>query len=301
MVVIKDIESTWSELSRALDEAEMVVFPTVPKVAARVDWPDEDWRRFLSVAQQAASIIVYCQRLHIDAEEIAHFQDEMFGTRHLRPPVGIRPHQEELSADELAVVEKLGRHKGEPFEITFGFVNGGVLHLWTAESPWWGEIFSEALRVREQQDHDAGVGYDQEDRKAKELDAKAKEEKWALRVAEDPRFLASPSRSARRVVVFEAVPELKGSADGPGSWAGRNVANGVVREAEALVESEVKPRLTRQALDNLAELTAEVAQDPEWEMARTKDARSTIVKRFLKAKYGFVMPTVVDQLASRKS
>ena len=32
-----------------------------------------------------------------------------------------------------------------------------------------------------------------------------------------------------------------------------------------------------------------------------KDARSTIVKRFLKTKYGFVMPTVVDQLASRKT
>jgi hypothetical protein len=46
---------------------------------------------------------------------------------------------------------------------------------------------------------------------------------------------------------------------------------------------------------------AELGQDPEWDFARTKDPRSTIVKRFLKAKYGFVMPTVVDQLTGWKS
>ena len=74
----------------------------------------------------------------------------------------------------------------------------------------------------------------------------------------------------------------------------------LVTEARTIAEQDVKPRLIKQALDELDALAAQVAPDPEWKLASTKPGRMSIVKRFLKAKYGFVMPTVADHLASRK-
>ena len=247
MAVVEDLKSTWDEIMVALDDADLAVFPTVPDLAARADWPDEDWRRFLMVARQAGSTIVYCQMLHIDAEEIVRFQEQVFDRPRLRRPVLAASLPEfESSPEEIAVVKALEGHTGDAFEITVGFLNGGVLHLWSGETPWWNELFSRALAVRAQQTHEVDVGADREGQRASVLADKAKKEKWAPQAAENPRLLSATSRQARIEVLCEMQPELKDVRRG---WAGWSVATDLAREAEALAESEVKPRVTRQALE----------------------------------------------------
>ena len=90
MVVIKDVEGTWAEMAAALEEAGLAVFPVVPEMAARADWPDADWRRFLAVAQKAGSNTWYIQQL-LDpmTRRCPHFQQEMFARRRVRRPLAV--------------------------------------------------------------------------------------------------------------------------------------------------------------------------------------------------------------------
>ena len=300
MTVIKDLEGTWREINEALGEAGFAVFPTVPQVSSTTSWPDGDWRRFLAVAGRVQAAIVYCQQLHLDTDEIAHFQEEMFEPRRRLSPLVAPVPEPELDAEELAIVEELEGHQGEPFEITVGFVNGGVLHLWTGEAPWWRSLMDRTAAINDQQADDYTGLMAREQQAVTALLERAKEQKWASKAAEDRRFLAAGSRHARIEALCQVVPELKDLVDGSRGWTSRRVAADLTIEAESLAEQEVKPRLTRLALDDLEALAAEIASDLEWGMARTKQSRSSVVNRFLKAKYGFVMPTVADQLASRK-
>lgn len=298
MSVVEDLEGTWKAINSALDDAGKAVFPGLPNVSARADWPGSEWRRFLDVADQVGVTIIYCESARIDDEEIAHFREQMFEQVRLRRPALVDPGPErEPSPDELSILAELQRHQGELFEITIGFANGGVMHLWTGEAPWWCALLARATRVREQQTEDDRSQFERDERDAGVLAEKAEKENWALRAAEDRRFLASTSRSARSKVLCQVVPELKRCMDGTYGWTGRQFATDLLIHAEILVNAEVKPRRTRQALAELDSLFAEIAQDPEWQVARTKHTRAAVANRFIKAKYGFAMPTVTEQLA----
>jgi hypothetical protein len=300
MAVVEELEDAWAEITGALSDAGFAVFPTLPDISARADWPDEDWRRFVALAAEVKTTIIYCQQLRIDAEEIAHFQEEMFEHRRLRPPLAALRAEPKPSPEEDAIVEELEGHRGEAFEISVGFMSGGVLHIWSAEASWWSALFERALATRDQQAADEADTVELEEQQAAELAARAREENWASKAAEDPRFLAAGSRHARIEALSQVVPEVNEFVDGAQGWIARRLVIDLTIEAEALAEHEVKPRLTRQALGDLETLAAEIAQDPEWAMASTKRARSALVSRFLKTKYGFVMATVAEHLASRK-
>ena len=304
MPVVDELGTIWIEMSDALAEAGLAVFPTIPNVSATAIWPDGDWRQFLNVAIKSAVTIVYLQQLQVDDEEIGHFRAEMFERSPMRRrPIGALPRPQiedrKQSDEELAVLSMLESHEGELFEVSLGFVNGGVLHLWTVEPRWWSEIVSTAATIREQELDDDVERADAEEREVAATAKKAQEHNWAMRAAEDRRFIAAVSRQARVEVLYQIVPELKQLVDRFPGWAPRRVASDLAIEAEGLAEQHVKPRLTRQAMQDLEQLAKEVATEPEWQMARSKPVRSDIVKRFLRAKYGFVMPAVVDQLASR--
>ena len=145
------------------------------------------------------------------------------------------------------------------------------------------------------------VGFEREEGESAALAAKAKDEKWASRSGRRLSLPGSAEQTCPGRDCLRSCARTQAIRRRTTSLGGENVTHDVVIEAEGLAESDVKPRLTCLTIENLADLAAKLGQDPEWDLARTKDARSTIVKRFLKSKYGFVMPTVVDQLASRKS
>ena len=295
------LETVWAQVQEALDRTQLPVYPAIPELEATAEWPGQDWEEFMAIANRCGADMFYVETALMDDEEIARFEQETLDIGFSEAAtVDISSTEPQPSQEGPDLVTKLKRYRNKLFEVTLGFMHGGVLHRWTGRAYWWEEIVARAAQLRAAE---VAGKYNErriDDKQSAALAGRANKEKWAAKLAEDPQFIGAVSRETMTAVALETFPDLKAFAEGDSYPSNIPMIYDLVTEARSIVEQEVKARFTKQALDELDLLAAEVAADPEWKLASTKPARMSIVKRFLKSRYGFVMPTVADHLAGRK-
>ena len=262
MVIIEDFKGTWRAISDAFGGAGSAVFLDMPDLSAGVQWPGPTWRRFLAIASPAGAPVICCQRAHIDDVEIIHFQEEMFDRP--RPPLGVmrlpvlrvrawRSASSSTSSKNVTVSCSPSRWASWP----------GVLHTWSTETPSWAALIRTATQMRDGALASHADAYDHHAREEQALVDRAEGEVWAQRLAESPQFIAAATVAAMVSAACELRPALVKPTNARCGLVRSHFVRWLVQAARAVVEYEVKPRLSRQALEELEALAEEVAHDPE--------------------------------------
>lgn len=290
-----DLARLWAAIASWLEDSGVPVFPDVPQngdTTPRAMWPDDRWKVFLETARRASAPIIYVHHVVFNEEEL----ESLLGD--LDTEEGERNGNEEKEVVRGALQPHLGKVCG----ISLAFSAGSVLHVWQQTAPWWVEALdrTEPYGPDRFESRFARVG-----RFTEELESRAEEEGWIRAVAELPRFYeASNLRSKREVVrgfLSEHAPKIEDG--GLGSETGiamLRLEQILTRSAQELFVSEVQPRLEDEAIEKVPEFYAELARIHSHWVTSTVKVRENLARRFLRVRYSFPMPAVVDMLARYK-
>lgn len=202
-----DIDEAWGEVQRAIDDAELAVFPMLPdlKRMPSVAWPDDVATGFIALLTQLRPPLVYVLLEQFGEESIT---DE----RPLIAAAGV-------AGDALLATAR--SHFGELCNVTVGFMEGGVFHLWNITSPWYDDFFVDVERLQDVAD---------------ELELQRHSESRGQHLqalAHHPSFAKAKNEVERTALASTVVP-------GWDAWPRHDVST-FIWEAKALFDAEVLP------------------------------------------------------------
>lgn len=226
---------------------------------------DDNWKTFIALASAVGATVVYTGLSVLSAEDIA---DE--------------------EQDDGTLPESLSGQLGEPVRLTVAYAVGPIVHLWIREASWWQEIDDEQTVL----DGEAG-------KHNEAILARAAEEGWAHKVAEDPRYY-SAHRSGDRIDATDTIlREILGMEARDTHWLGSDLSRVAIQlhfRALELVEA-VRARVEDRALAEVPEMVSQLsAENADW-YAWAYRMRRQKAKRLVTNRYGMNIPAVTDEVA----
>lgn len=239
---------------------------------------DDDWRDFLALAPKAGAHVVYTNLDVLTKDDL--------------------PDEEEENVQAKTKSLALADHLGEPFRLSVAYVVGVVVHLWMREAVWWQAIEEERAESVE-------LDRIEIDKQYKALFARAAEEGWARKIAEDPRVYCAKRPGAQLQACFTVIRELLGDKAGmmePPRGPARQAYHRGLNDLLAMVQAEVgavRVEVEDRALSEIDEMVTQlVAENPNWHVWGFR-LRQQKAKRLVTDRYGCDIPAVTAEVAKR--
>lgn len=267
------VSEIWSQLEGEVESIGARLYPALLRSGEEfgspsADWPNDDWRAFLTVARDIGAKLVYGYLYEFTDSQIA--------------VLGV----DEEADVAVSVAKEIEKHRGEPFAIDIMFVYESVVHAYHHADGWYDRLSAHSDRVCERRSNDRFKRRNDE-----QMALTNRTDEFADPLAETREFYAAANDQERLAVARRLVPELDAYMQ-PGHDLSSN-ARMIIDEAARRARKIVRPRLIAEAKIDAARYADLVRRVPDYAAVTTKDDRLRIVRRVVSEELGFYDPELV--------